>query len=397
MVNMTTNLSDFSIAAMKTLRCLILSAMLPGLAALMTPASAETGVTDSRILIGQSAAFSGPSASLGIQFSSGAMAYFNAINAQGGIHGRKLDIIAIDDQYEPALTIENTHRLIHQDRVFALFGYVGTPTSNAVLPLITKEKIPFFAPVSGAKSLRDPFNPLIFHIRSSYADEIQYLVKQLAGTGKSRVAIFYQDDDFGRATLSALEAKLKEKGRHAVVSAPVIRNSAEVDNAVTTILPYHPEVIIQATAYVSAAAFIKKMRDKGYKGDFYNLSFVGSQALAEALGSTGVGVVISQVVPFPWKARIPIINEYHKLYGDTESANMNFSSLEGFIAAKVLVEGIRRAGKQLTRDKLIKALQTINTGNYDVGGFNINFSAKHHCGSAFVDMTAISADARFIN
>ena len=382
---------------MKTLRCLILFAIFHGGVALATPSNEEAGITDNRILIGQSAAFSGPSASLGIQFSSGAMAYFNMINAQGGIYGRKLEIIAIDDQYEPALTIENTNRLIHRDRVFALFGYVGTPTSNAVLPLITKEKIPFFAPVSGAKSLRDPFNPLIFHIRSSYADEIQYLVKQLAGTGKSRVAVFYQDDDFGRATLSALEIKLKEKGRHVVVSAPVIRNSAEVDNAVATILPYQPEVIIQATAYVSAAAFIRKMRDKGYKGDFYNLSFVGSQALAEALGSTGVGVVISQVVPFPWKARIPIINEYHKICGDTDGANVNFSSLEGFIAAKVLVEGIRRAGKHLTRSKLIKALRTINTGNYDIGGFNINFSAKHHCGSAFVDMTAISADARFIN
>jgi branched-chain amino acid transport system substrate-binding protein len=380
-------------------RRLFLSKTLAGAMALSSGgvAFADPGVTDGKIVLGQSAAFSGPAAQLGIQLHAGAKAYFDQVNAQGGVFGRKIEILKLDDKYEADLAAANTKKLIEVDEVFALFGYVGTPTSNAALPLFTKAKVPFFAPFTGAQSLREPFNPQIFNIRASYFDETEHLVERLVRTGLKNIAVFYQNDAYGKAGLAGVERALKKINVPMMDVATVERNSIDVAKAVEKLLPKRPDVIIQISAYASCAAYIKSMRKAGYTGQFYNVSFVGSKALADTLGNDGPGVIISQVVPFPWHLATPVVSEYTKVMGKAGIPDLNFSSLEGFIAAKVFVEGLKRAGRSLTRERLISALESINIGNYDMGGFDVAFSPSNHNGSKFVDMTVITKDSKFRN
>lgn len=368
------------------------------LAALLSPAArAEPGITDNQILLGQSAAFTGPTAQLGIQFSLGAKVYLDKINSKGGVYGRRIEIRALDDQYDPDLALKNTVQLIEKDRVFGLFGYVGSPTSKAVIPLVSKAKIPFFAPMSGNGSLRTPFNRLIFNIRASHRDEIEFLLTQLMTMGLKNLAVFYQDDAYGRTGLAGIEEKLREKGGRLLVATPVQKNSTDVSEAVAAILPLRPDAVLLVSTYNSSAALIKALRAQSYRGQFYSMSFIGSQALLSTLGTEGAGVVISQIVPFPWQVSRPVVGEYQKAFAQSGIQTLDFSSLEGFIAAKVLVEGLRRAGLNPTREKFIRALETIRHDNYDVGGFGIQFSATNHEGSKFIDMTAISRDGKFLN
>jgi branched-chain amino acid transport system substrate-binding protein len=354
----------------------------------------EPGVTDHRILLGQSAAFSGAAAQLGIQMHAGAMAYFDVVNRHGGVYGRRIEIVTADDKYEANLAEKNTRDLIEKERVFALFGYVGTPTSNASLPLVLKEHIPFFAPFTGAQSLREPVKREVFNIRASYFDETEHLVDQLSRLGIKNIAVFYQNDAYGKTGLDGVQRAMKKRGLSIVDTATVERNSTDVAAAVTKLNAKKPDAIIQITAYASAAAYIKAMHKAGYTGQFYNVSFVGSQALADVLGNEGPGVVISQVVPFPWDRSVPLVAEYLKVLQEAHIDKPNFSSLEGYIAARVFVEGLRRAGPHPTREKLISALETINRSNFDIG-FDVRFSPTNHSASQFVEMTVITKDARF--
>jgi len=363
----------------------------------MANAHAETGVTDKKILLGQSAAFSGPAAQLGIQLNSGAKVYFDQVNATGGVYGRKIEIIQKDDKYEADLAATNTKALIENDGVFALFGYVGTATSNAALPIFTQAKVPFFAPYTGAQSLREPFNKQIFNIRASYNDETEYLIDRLANLGTKNIAVFYQNDAYGKAGLAGVELAMKKRNLRVSEVATVERNSLDVAAAVSKLLPKRPDAIIQISTYAASSALVKEMRKASYTGMFYNVSFVGSQALADALDKDGVGVVISQVIPFPWSPSIPVVGEYTKTLEKAGIKNLNFSSLEGYVAAKVFVEGLKRAGPGLTREKLVSALESINRSSYDVGGFDVSFSASNHNGSKYVDMTVISKDKKFRN
>ncbi len=383
---------------MKTFYRLLTFIIFSTLAALVASAAqAESGVTDQKILLGQSAAFTGPAAQLGIQLHAGAKAYFDHVNQQGGVFGRKIELITADDKYEGNLAAVNTKRLIEVDGVFALFGYVGTPTSNASLPIFTAAKVPFFAPFTGAQSLREPFNREVFNIRASYFDETEHLVERLVRTGMKNIAVFYQNDAYGKAGLAGVERAAKKVGIQLVALATVERNSTEVQAAVAKILPERPDAIIQISAYSSCAAYIKNMRKAGFTGQFFNVSFVGSQPLANALDTDGPGVVISQVMPFPWHAATPVVAEYQKIMRGAGVNDLNFSSLEGFVAAKVFTEGLRRAGRELTREKLLHALETINTSNYEIGGYDVNFAPGNHNGSKYVDMTVITKDAKFLD
>ncbi|MFZ6872888.1 ABC transporter substrate-binding protein [Undibacterium sp. Di27W] len=363
----------------------------------MANVHAETGVTDRKILLGQSAAFTGPAKELGLQLNSGAKIYFDQVNAAGGVHGRKIEIIQKDDKYEADLAAANTKALIENDGVFALFGYVGTATSNAALPIFTQAKVPFFAPYTGAQSLREPFNKQIFNIRASYNDETEYLVDRLANLGTKNIAVFYQNDAYGKAGLAGVELAMKKRNLRISETATVERNSKDVAAAVAKLLPKRPDAIIQISAYASSSALVREMHKASYTGMFYNVSFVGSQALADTLDKDGVGVVISQVTPFPWSPSIPVVAEYQKTMEKVGVKDLNFSSLEGYVAAKVFVEGLKRAGPGLTREKLISALESINRSSYDVGGFDVSFSPSNHNGSKYVDMTVISKDKKFRN
>ena len=366
----------------------------PALTLLAIGVHGEPGITPTTILLGQSAAFSGPASELGNEMRAGANAYFRYINANGGINGRKIELRSLDDGYEGDRAAANTKKLI-DDGVFLLFGYVGTPTSNAAKPIFTAARVPFVGPFTGAESLRNPLNRYVFNIRASYFDETEKIVGQMAGQTLSKIAVFYQNDDYGKAGLAGVERAMARRNLKIVATGTVERNTVDVAAAVQAIGKSDAQAVVMISAYKSCAAFIKAMRAAGYSPQFINVSFVGSRALAKEAGLAGRGVGISQVMPFPWNLSAPIVKEYQQLLeAATGKQDYSFTSLEGFIAAKVLVEGLRRTGTDLTRERFIAAMEKMR--EVDLGGYTVNFSPTDHSGSKFVEMTVIGKDERFM-
>ncbi|MBA3623221.1 MAG: ABC transporter substrate-binding protein [Methylibium sp.] len=357
-------------------------------AAVALPALAQ----EKKLVLGQSAAFSGPAAQLGLQMNTGAKIFFDQVNANGGVNGQDIELRTLDDGYEPERCKANTERFI-KDEVFALFGYVGTPTSLAALPLVNEAKIPFFGPFTGAEALRDPFSRYVFHLRGSYYDETALIVKQLTTLGLNKIAVFYQNDAYGKAGLEGVRRALEARKLEPVATGTVERNTVEVTKAVSDIVAKQPNAVVQIGAYKGCAAFIREARKAGYGGTFFNVSFVGTQALADELGTEGNGIMVSQVMPFPFSTTTPISREYlqavKKAGGD---ATANYSSMEGYLAAKVMTEGLKRAGKAPARDQLIVGLESISNANF--GGFNVNFGPRSHVASRFVDLSMITADGK---
>jgi ABC-type branched-subunit amino acid transport system substrate-binding protein len=365
------------------------------LAAAATAApAADPGISPATIVIGQSEAFSGPASELGNEMRAGALAYFQAVNAAGGVNGRKIDLRSLDDGYESDRAAANTKKLI-DDGVFLLFGYVGTPTSNASKPIFTAARVPFVGPFTGAESLRNPLNRYIFNVRASYYDETEKIVGQLVGQTLTKIAVFYQNDDYGKAGLAGVERAMQRRNLKIVATGTVERNTTDVAAAVAAIGKADPQGVIMISAYKSCAAFIKAMRAAGQNPQFMNVSFVGSKALAHETGPEGRGVGISQVVPFPWNLSARVVKDYQQaLAASTGKQNYSFTSLEGYIAAKVLVEGLRRAGNDPTREKFIAAMEQIR--DFDVGGYVVTFSPADHNGSRFVELTVIGKDEGFL-
>jgi len=358
-----------------------------GPAALGMPALAQS---ERRIVLGQSAALTGPAAQLGIQFQNGARLAFDRANARGGINGRSIELRSMDDGYEPARCQANTQALLNDD-VLALFGYIGTPTSLVALPLANAARAPFIAPFTGAQALRDPFSRYVFHLRASYFDETARIVSQVTQVGMKRIAVFHQNDSYGQAGLEGVTRALKAIQLEPVATATVERNSSDVTAAVASLLPSRPEAIVQISAYKSCAAFVRAARKAGYAGQFYNVSFVGTQALADELGAEARGVVVSQVMPYPFAPLSLLTNEFLSAAAAAQpKVQPNYSSIEGYIAGRVVVEGLRRAGSALTRDALIAGLESIQ--NFDFGGFFVDFGARKRVGSSFVDLTILDGN-----
>jgi branched-chain amino acid transport system substrate-binding protein len=352
------------------------------------------GVTPKSIVLGQSAAFTGPAAQLGIQMNIGTKAYFDFINGKGGVYGRLIELRTRDDKYEGALCLDNTRKFINEDKVFALVSYIGTPTTVAAMPVFTEAKVPLIGPFTGAESLRNPVNRYIFNVRASYYDETEQIVEQLVSTGNKKIAVFYQDDAYGQAGLKGVQIAMDKRNLKIAALGKVERNTINVGDAVKTINAAQPDGVVMISAYTSIAEFVRQMKKLGSTTQFHNVSFVGSIALANALGEEGHGVAISQVVPFPWSPSVPIVKEYQAVLTKAGHTDFNFSSLEGFIVGKVTVEALRRAGKDLTREKLIAALEGMN--NVDLGDFVVSFSPTSHSGSKYVDLTMIGQGGKFI-
>lgn len=346
------------------------------------------------IVLGQFAAHTGPAAELGRRMKVGMEACLATVNASGGVHGRALRLVARDDGYEPERAAAACRQLITEDRVFALVGSVGTPTNIAALPAINAEGIPLIGPFTGAQALREPFNRNIFHVRASYFDETERIVEHLTTLGNRKIGVFYQNDSYGNAGLEGVRRAMTRRGLQPVMAATVERNSVDVAAALKRIRETRPEAVVQISAYKSCAALIKEARATGYGGQFFNVSFVGSKALSDQLGDAGAGVVISQVVPFPYSPSSALVREYQQQMARAGHKELDFSSLEGYIAARVVVEGLRRAGKAPTRDALVAALETFD--RWDAGGFPISYSAGNHEGSRFTDLTIIGREGRFV-
>lgn len=358
--------------------------------------STTPGVTNSTIILGQSAVFSGSSAALGREYRRGAVTYFDYINQQGGINGRHIFVISLDDGYEPKRAIANTKQLLEEDNVFSLFGYVGTPTSKAALALVNSHQVPFFAPYTGAELLRTPVNPLIYNVRASYYQETARLVEHMLQQSKDNIAVFYQDDSYGKAGLEGVRRALEKSNLSIGASGTVQRNTINVSDAVNSISRSKPDGVIMIGAYAACAEFIRQSKKAGMEQTtFMNVSFVGSKALVNDLWLASEGVVVSQVVPFPANMSVPIVAEYNKISRlFSEQSLPSYGSLEGYIAAKLFVEGLKKAGKNLTRNNFMTALDTLNKTN--LGGFHIDWNQQNHQGSNFVDITVIGEKNRWV-
>ena len=345
-----------------------------------------------KIVLGQSCPLTGAAAQLGIQFNAGASVFFDLLNAKGGVGGRQIEIAAMDDAYDPARCADNTAKLIERD-VFALFGYIGTPTSLAALPLATKANLPFIAPFTGAMSLRDPFNKLAFHLRASYDDETAAIVSQLNALGLKNIALFYQNDAYGKAGLDGTTKALAKFNNKPVALATVERNSVDVSAAVKTLVAAKPDAIIQVSSYKSCAALIREARKAGFGGQFFNVSFVGTKALADELGKEAAGIVVTQVVPSPFNTATVVTREFQAaVAAHGKNVSINYSSFEGYLAAKMFVDGLSRSAGRASREGLISGLEAI--GRSDYGGFQVSLSGRDHVASSFVEKSMLTSDGK---
>lgn len=365
-----------------------------GLAAAM-PASAAPGVTATTITIGQSAALTGPSTNLGKEMREGALAYFDEVNRQGGVHGRKIVLKTVDDAYDAERAAKNTIQLIEKDGVFALFGYAGTAQAKAALPFAEKNDVPFFAALSGGEALHGRFHPNVFNIRASNAQEMDQIAENLQGMGSKKIVILHPDDAAGKAGRDAFERALQKHHLSLAGSVTIERNGSDVAAAVTKVRAMQPSAVLLLAAYQASATFIHAMRKDAISIPyFWNLSSVGGQALATALGPDAPGSMVSQVMPSPWNKQMPLVQEYRRLYLTSPEHHAGFSSLEGFIAAKTFVAGLERAGQNVTRASFKDALESMR--NVDLGGFRQSFSPTNHQGSSYVELTVIRNDGTFL-
>jgi len=367
-----------------------------------SPFKAKTsdGITGNEIAIGSSLALGGHAGYLGTQTIHGAMSYINYINEKGGVHGRKINIITYDDGYDPSKCVYYTQKLIIEDNVFCLFCYVGTPTTVNIIPLVEEAKIPLIGMFTGANALRYPFNRYLINVRASYYQEtaaaVNYMVDDL---GIKKVAVFYQYDAYGFDGLKGTELALKKYNLTPVSTGTYIRGTLGVEEGVKKISDSGAEAVVMIGTYDPCAKFIRVSRDRGFTPLFFNVSFVGAEELARKLGNAGEGVIVTQVVPPP-----EMISGAHLLRGAKEYARRlkqyypqdkpNFVGLEGYINAIVLVEGLKRAGVYLTREKFIDAIETIT--DFDLGIANkVSFSSTDHQGLERVYFTKIQNN-RFV-
>ena len=352
---------------------------------------AYSPTSDNQVVIGQSLPLTGPSGQLGREYQAGALAWFNEVNRRGGIHQRRIRLTSLDDQYEPQRTIQNTKAFLQNPDLLALFGYVGTPTTKVILPIVESERIPLIAPLSGASLLRDSDLKMVFNFRASYSMEINKIVDSLVRDARQKIAIVYQDDAFGQDGLLAAQKALKKHNLTPAGIATVQRNSDNIAKAFRIINEVRPNGLIIVSAYVSSAALSKKILRNNLDIQIMNVSFVGSRALEDSLpAGQANGIGVSQVVPFPWDRWIPVVAEYQQLMRSTKTdASFSFTSLEGFIAAKLMTEALERAGPNPTRERLLKALKTIKVLNAD--GMTFDLTDSDNQASDYVELTFFGA------
>lgn len=351
------------------------------------------------LVIGQVAPLTGTIAGTGNEYVAGGAAYFAYVNDNGGIYGRKIRVALKDDSYKPEQTLALTRQLLAEEKPLALFGFVGTGNVLALNKnkVLEEAGIALLAPYTGAQDLRDPVNPLIFHIRASYADETARMVEHLHTIGLRRFAVMYQDDPFGKSGLAGAESALKKLGMTAVATGNYDRTKPEeVDGAVAAITPANPDAIIMVSVNRASAAFIKKMRAQGSKARLFSISVVNFKELLKNAGEDNArGIGISQVMPYPYSTLAPVAREFQTLMAKYQPDKVvSYASMESFIAAKILVEAMRRSGADPTRQKIITQLEKMN--NYDAGGFKVSFSPENRVGSKFVEVTVIGRDGRLL-
>lgn len=351
---------------------------------LLIPAIAEDGVSPKEIKIGMANALSGPAAALGLQLKAGAVAHIDKVNAAGGVHGRKIKLISLDDAYDPPQAAAATKSLIETEKVFALFGYVGTPTSAAAVPIASKAGVPYLFPFTGAEFLRNPVNRLVFNLRASYFDETEAMVERLTSDlGFRKIALFIQDDAFGEAGKAGVNRAMHKRQLKVAVEARYKRNTIEIEEGLAKLLADPPQAVVFIGTYKPFAQLVKKARAQGLQSKFLTVSFIGTSDFIKEAGRDGNGVIITQVMPPFEDDAIALVKQYK---ASLKANDWNYGSLEGYADAVVLIEALRKTGQDLSRTKLLNTLENMQD---DLGGIRLAFSAQNHQGSKQVFLTQV--------
>ena len=355
----------------------------------------KQGIFEDHVLFGQSAAFSGPAQELGKNMRRGIEAAFAEVNRNGGIGGRRLELVSLDDAYEPEAAVTNTQRLISEEGVFALIGAVGTPTSRSATPVAAAAGTPYVAPFTGAAFLRDPQWRNIVNLRASYNQETEEIVARLiADRGAERIAVMFQDDSFGRAGYRGVLEALDRRDMEPVAIGLYPRNTTAVRTALLDLQQGEPDAVVLVGAYEPVAALIAWARHLGEDWAFVTISFVGSNALAEELGPVGAGVFVTQVVPFPTDDSLPLVASYLQALAAYDSAAApGFVSLEGYLAGRMAIAGLQRCGSDLTRSCFLDSL--LRDGEIDIDGFRLRYGDGDNQGSDDVFLTVIGDDGQY--
>jgi branched-chain amino acid transport system substrate-binding protein len=360
----------------------------------LNPAFAENGVTDTEVVIGSSVSASGPLGPLGAGIRDGAAAYFNRVNQQGGVAGRKIRFVALDDAYVVDRTVANVNKLINEDKVFALLGNTGTPNVMAAIPIVTAAKVPLFGPFTGAEEIRKDFNRYLFTVTASYAEEMEKVIEHITTFGINQIAVVYLNNGFGKSGLAGVERAMEKRNLKVMGTAPVEADSSDVKAAVDVMARLQPQVIIMATAGKVSADYIKEHKARSLNTQFYCLSVTSNAQLSGALGANIRGVAVSQTMLFPWSPTSKLVKDYQDTLKSSQQTDYSYASIQGFLTAKVFVEGLRRAGRDLSRERLITSLESMS--RVDIDGYQISFSPTNHHGSKYVDITVLGKDGRFM-
>ena len=363
------------------------------LAATFALAVAAAHAQGDAILIGQSAPLSGANRELGEEIREGALAYFRKVNDAGGIGGRRIELVSLDDANDTTRAAENARKLIEERGVIALFGYASATLSRPALPIAEKNRTPFLFPFTGADPMR-VLNRVLFNHRASYADELEKIVDHYSVIGIRSFGILFHDDVVGRENLTAVERALQKRGVKPAATVGITRSAPDIRAAVAAIARARPDVMITTTLFKPSADFIKAAKTAHPGMQFVSTSFAGPNVLMRALGKDGVGVAVTQVVPPVTNRSIPVVAEYMAAF-QKHSGTREFgaTSLESFIAAKVLCEALRRAGGKLSNDTLLAALDGMRS--FDAGGYTVRFSPDNHNGSSFTELTVIRKNLQF--
>jgi ABC-type branched-subunit amino acid transport system substrate-binding protein len=360
----------------------------------MRSARADNGVTDSLIRIGQSAVFSGPAKDFGIDYRAGIKLYFDRVNKSGGINGRKIELVSYDDAYDPAKTAVNTAKLIDEDKVFALAGFVATGNLAAAMPLAEKAGVPMFAPLVGTTSFRTKVNRLLFHVRAGYDLELRKIISHLSTISLSSIAVVYQDSAFGKSNLATCEQLAADYKVQVVKTLPLAIAAEDAKQVVASLTEAKPGAVLMIMAGRMVEVFMRDYRAGGGAAPLYTLSVGITDAAGSAKRLEGklAGLVTASIVPPPQAVRVPIVADYQRDRAEFGEKIDSYTTLEGYIASRVMVEGLRRAGKTLTRDSFIAGLEGIGSTRF--GDFPIDYSARNHNGSTFVDLEMYTRDGQ---
>jgi len=357
------------------------------------PAVAEVGVTDTRILLGQTVGVTGTVAGPVKEMNEGAYAYFNRINQEGGVHGRKIDMLVLDDKFDPALTLANAETLIKKEGVFALFQGRGTPNTQGILPLLTAHGVPLVAPSTGADAFHTPVNRFVFNVRAKYQDEVVRAVEHFATIGIDAIGILHVDDAFGLDGLEGFKKAMAARKLTPVTITRFARVKPDYNAAAAEVIKANPAALIVVSSAKKTVEGRKEIRAQGSLMQIMTMSNNSSESFVKDLGPAGTGVVVSQITPAPHLLTSQLGQEF-KLAAKASGATVSYAAMEGFINAKVMVEGLKRAGPKLTREGFLRAMESMR--RVDFGGLMVTYGPDDHTGSEFVELTMISKDGRFM-